>query len=238
LNTDYIDLFWLHIWDFMTPVEEVMRAFDDLVRAGKILYIGISDTPAWVVSQCNTLAQLRGWTQFIGLQIEYSLIQRTPERDLLPMAKTFDIGVTAWSPLGGGWLSGKYTKGGGEEEQKRLNNEMMKDTISQNQRNLAIAKEVDKVAEKTGYTASQVALNWLLNTGVIPIIGARKISHLKDNLKCLEVDLSTENIEQLDEVSRIELGFPHDYFKTDMSKNFVYNGTFNQIDFHRYSPLH
>ncbi|NEQ41509.1 MAG: aldo/keto reductase, partial [Okeania sp. SIO3I5] len=105
LNTDYIDLLWLHIWDFMTPAEEVMRAFDDLVRAGKVLYIGISDAPAWVVAQCNTLAELRGWTQFVGLQIEYSLIQRTPERELLPMSRTFDIGVTAWSPLAGGWLS-------------------------------------------------------------------------------------------------------------------------------------
>jgi aryl-alcohol dehydrogenase-like predicted oxidoreductase len=119
LNTDYIDVLWLHIWDFMTPAEEVMRAFDDLVRAGKVLYIGVSDAPAWVVSQCNTLAELRGWTQFIGLQIEYSLIQRTPERELLPMARTLDIGVTAWSPLASGWLTGKYTKDNGNKEERR-----------------------------------------------------------------------------------------------------------------------
>ncbi|NET45752.1 aldo/keto reductase [Okeania sp. SIO2B3] len=178
LNTDYIDVLWLHAWDFMTPPEEVMRAFDDLVRAGKVLYIGISDAPAWVVSQCNTLAELRGWTQFIGLQIEYSLIQRTPERELLPMAHTLDIGVTAWSPLASGWLTGKYTKANVEEE-RRLDNEMMKDFVNQSDRNLSIAKEVDKVAEEIGKSSSQVALSWLLNKGVIPIIGARKVSHIE-----------------------------------------------------------
>ncbi|NEO55902.1 MAG: aldo/keto reductase [Okeania sp. SIO3B5] len=179
LNTDYIDVLWLHAWDFMTPPEEVMRAFDDLVRAGKVLYIGISDAPAWVVSQCNTLAELRGWTQFIGLQIEYSLIQRTPERELLPMANTLDIGVTAWSPLASGWLTGKYTKANAVEEERRLDNEMMKDFVNQSGRNLSIAQEVDKVAEEIGKSSSQVALSWLLNKGVIPIIGARKVSHIE-----------------------------------------------------------
>ena len=108
LGTDYIDLYWLHAWDFMTPVDEVMRAFDDLVRSGKVLYIGISDAPAWIVSRANTLAELRGWSPFVGLQIQYSLIERTPERDLLPMARALDIAVTAWGPLGGGLLTGKY----------------------------------------------------------------------------------------------------------------------------------
>ncbi|MDY7008298.1 MAG: aldo/keto reductase [Cyanobacteriota bacterium] len=237
LNTDYIDVLWLHSWDFMTPPEEVMRAFDDLVRAGKVLYIGISDAPAWVVSQCNTLAELRGWTQFIGLQIEYSLIQRTPERELLPMANTLDIGVTAWSPLASGWLTGKYTKANTVEEERRLDNEMMKDFVNQSGRNLSIAKEVDKVAEEIGKSSSQVALSWLLNKGVIPIIGARKVSHIEDNLQCVDVELSAEQIQQLDKVSQIELGFPHDFFNADMVKNFVYNGTFDKIENHRYSQL-
>ena len=237
LNTDYIDVLWLHTWDFMTPAEEVMRAFDDLVRAGKVLYIGISDAPAWVVSQCNTLAELRGWTQFIGLQIEYSLIQRTPERELLPMARTLDIGVTAWSPLAGGWLTGKYTKGNATGEDRRLDSEMMEGFVDKSDRNINIAKEVDKVAAETGKSSPQVALSWLLNKGVIPIIGARKVSHLEDNLKCVDVKLSAEQIQQLDKVSQIELGFPHDFFKADMVRNFVYNGTFDQIDNHRYSQL-
>ncbi|NEQ76157.1 MAG: aldo/keto reductase [Okeania sp. SIO2C9] len=236
LNTDYIDVLWLHAWDFMTPPEEVMRAFDDLVRAGKVLYLGISDAPAWVVSQCNTLAELRGWTQFIGLQIEYSLIQRTPERELLPMAHTLDIGVTAWSPLASGWLTGKYTKANVEEE-RRLDNEMMKDFVNQSGRNLSIAKEVDKVAEEIGKSSSQVALSWLLNKGVIPIIGARKVSHIEDNIQCVDVELSAAQIQQLEKVSQIELGFPHEFFNADMVKNFVYNGTFDKIDNHRYSQL-
>jgi aryl-alcohol dehydrogenase-like predicted oxidoreductase len=237
LNTDYIDVLWLHTWDFMTPAEEVMRAFDDLVRAGKVLYIGISDAPAWVVSQCNTLAELRGWTQFIGLQIEYSLIQRTPERELLPMARTLDIGVTAWSPLASGWLTGKYTKDNGNKEERRLDNEMMEGFVDKSDRNLNIAREVDKVAQQIGKSSSQVALSWLLSKGVIPIIGARKVFHLEDNLQCVDVKLSAEQIKQLDEVSQIELGFPHDFFKADMVRNFVYNGTFDKIDNHRYSQL-
>ncbi|MEL4897676.1 aldo/keto reductase [Crocosphaera sp. Alani8] len=232
LNTDYIDVLWLHIWDFLTPVEEVMRGLDDLVRAGKVLYIGISDTPAWVVAQCNTLAELRGWTQFIGLQIEYSLIQRTPEREFLPMAQTLDIGVTAWSPLASGWLTGKYSKEKTNGEERRLDDEMMEGFVDKNQRSLAIAGEVDKVAQQIGKSPSQVALSWLLSKGVIPIIGARKVAHIEDNLQCVNLTLSAEQIKQLEQVSEIELGFPHDFFKADMVKNFVYNGAFDKISNH------
>ena len=113
LHTDYLDLFWVHAWDFLTPVEEVMRGLDDLVRAGKVLYIGISDTPAWVIAQANTMAELRGWTSFVGMQAQYSLIERTPERELLPMARALDIGVLPWGILGAGVLSGKYNRGRG-----------------------------------------------------------------------------------------------------------------------------
>lgn len=230
LNTDYIDLLWLHIWDFMTPVEEVMRAFDDLVRAGKILYIGISDAPAWVVSQCNTLAQLRGWTQFIGLQIEYSLIQRTPERELLPMAQTLDIGVTAWSPLGGGWLTGKYTRQGNRGENNRLDNEMMAGMVERGDRNLNIAKTVDSVADELGCSSARVALKWLRHRNTIPILGARKVSQMEDNLRCLDISLSKEHMQRLDEVSQIELGFPHDFYKGEMVRNFAFDGTFEAIE--------
>ena len=118
LGTDRVDLYWMHAWDELTPIEEVMRAFDDFVRAGKVLYIGISDAPAWWVARANTLAELRGWTQFVGLQIEYNLIERTPERELLPMAEALGLTVTPWSPLAGGWLTGKYA--GKSKEEKRL----------------------------------------------------------------------------------------------------------------------
>src|ERR1700678_2661255 len=124
LGTDYIDLYWLHIWDQITPVEAVMRAFDDLVRQGKILYAGVSDMPAWLVAKANTLAELRGWTSFVGLQIEYSLIERTPERDLLPMAADLGLGVTAWSPLAGGILTGKQLEPGGAKDSRQSNESM------------------------------------------------------------------------------------------------------------------
>ena len=236
LNTDYIDILWLHTWDFMTPAEEVMRAFDDLVRAGKILYIGISDAPAWVIAQCNTMAELRGWTQFIGLQIEYSLIERTPERELLPMAHTLDIGVTAWSPLASGWLTGKYADGK-QNTGGRLDDESMSGFVDKSDRRIAIAQEVSQVAQSIGCSSAQVALNWLLRQGIIPIVGARKVSHINDNLDCINVQLSNEQMKQLNEVSQIELGFPHDFFKAEMVRNFVYNGTFEEIEQHRYSQL-
>jgi diketogulonate reductase-like aldo/keto reductase len=136
LNTDYIDLYWVHAWDPLTPIEEMMRALDDMVRAGKILYIGISDAPSWIVSQDNTLANLKGWTEFTGLQIEYSLIERTPERELLPIA---------------------------------------------------------------------------------------------DALDCLEFELTSEQMQRLNEVSKIELGFPHDFLNSEMIKDIIYGGTYSLI---------
>ena len=237
LNTEYIDLLWLHLWDFLTPPEEVMRALDDLVRAGKVLYVGISDAPAWVVAQCNTLASLQGWSPFIGLQVEYSLIQREVERELVPMAKTLDLGIAAWSPLASGWLTGKYTDGANDgREPKRLDDEMMSGVVADDERNRAIAQEVSSIAKETGHSAPQVALSWLLSKGAVPIIGARKVSHVKDNLACVDLNLSSEHLKRLDEVSKIKLGFPHDFYSTEMVQNFVYNGLLDRIDTHRYSP--
>jgi aryl-alcohol dehydrogenase-like predicted oxidoreductase len=234
LNIDYIDLFWLHAWDFMTPIEEVMRSLDDLVRQGKVLYIGISDTPAWIVAQANTMAQCHAWTQFVALQVEYSLIQRTPERDLLPMAKAFDLAVTPWSPLGGGVLTGKYNQPPEQDssEQGRLSNTAA-GAISE--RSLAIADVVIKVAQEIGCSSSQVALAWLrYQSGVIiPIIGARKATQFQDNLACLDVSLSSEHLRLLDEVSKIELGFPHDFLQNDTIRDRLFGGTFSAIDNHR-----
>jgi aryl-alcohol dehydrogenase-like predicted oxidoreductase len=226
LNTDYIDLLWLHGWDFTTPVEEVMRAFDDLVRAGKVLYIGISDTPAWIVAQANTVAQFRGWTEFIGLQIEYSLRERTPERDLLPMARAFEIGVTAWSPLGGGVLTGKFNRQQAEAD-SRLNQRG-----GAKERDLKIAEAVLQVADETGRPASQVALNWLRQQTqeIIPIVGARKTEQLKENLGCLEFTLTDEQMRRLDAASAIELGFPHDFLKSETVQNFAFSGSLGKID--------
>lgn len=227
LNTDYIDLLWLHAWDFMTPVDEVMRGLDDLVSAGKIGYVGISDAPAWVVSQANTLAEFRGWTPFVALQIEYSLVERTPERDLIPMAKALGLSVTPWSPLGQGVLTGKYNSDQ-KEEGTRLSGD---DNRFVTERNLAIAQTVVEVAAEIGKTPSQVALAWLLAQGpdVIPIIGSRKAHQIEDNLACLEVTLTAAQLEKLDTVSKITLGFPHEFLAGPLLRGFVTAGNDDSI---------
>ena len=224
LNTDYIDLYWLHIWDFLTPIEEVMRGFDDLVRSGKILYAGISDAPAWVVSRAQTMAELRGWTAFAGLQIEYSLIERTVERDLLPMARELGIAVTPWGPLSAGLLTGKYTAG--NTDAKRIQNPTL------DARRIAIIAAVQEVASETGRSTAQVALNWVRQQpgAIVPILGARKLSQLHDNLASLEWRLSPEQMNKLSEASKIELGFPHHFYERDMVKGFVYGGFRDRID--------
>ena len=150
LNTDYIDLLWMHIWDKLTPVEEVMHSFETLIRQGKVLYIGISDAPAWWIARANTLAELRGWTQFVGLQIEYSLLERTPERELLPMAKEMDLTVTAWSPLAGGVLTGKYLDKSTEDKDARFGSEMMQNYVDNSERSAGIARTVKEIAGSNG----------------------------------------------------------------------------------------
>jgi aryl-alcohol dehydrogenase-like predicted oxidoreductase len=230
LKTDYIDVYWLHVWDFMTPVEEVMRSLDDQVRAGKILYVGISDAPAWVVAQANTLATLQGWSPFIGLQAEYSLVQREAERDLIPMAEAFDIGVTAWSPLGAGVLTGKYQNKEPENVRKaRING------YRAEERNVRVIEEVVRIASEIGKSPAQVSLNWIRQKkGVfIPILGARTVAQIQDNLACVEFDLTVEQLQRLDELSRIDLGFPHNFIGSDAVKGLI-NGEFAPwIDNHR-----
>jgi aryl-alcohol dehydrogenase-like predicted oxidoreductase len=228
LGTDYIDLLWLHIWDSLTPMEEVMRAFDDLVRMGKVLYIGISDSPAWIVSQANTLATLRGWTPFIGLQIEYSLKERTPERELLPMAKALNIGVTAWSPLGGGVLTGKYNQPNPVDGRLSMTDQPFQIL----DRDLKIAETVLEIAREIGKSPAQVALNWLRNrpNSVIPIIGARKLSQLQDNLACVDFNLTGEHLQRLDNISAISLGFPHELLASQFVRDILLGGVAAQLD--------
>jgi aryl-alcohol dehydrogenase-like predicted oxidoreductase len=235
LKTDYIDLYWVHIWDQITPVEEVMRGLDDLVRAGKVLYTGISDAPAWWIAQANTLAHLRGWSPFVGLQIEYSLIERSVERELIPMASALNIGVTAWSPLAGGILTGKYHGHGGSSvspgEQVRMNTEMAKGFMPEPQRAGRVVAAVKSVSDDTGRSMAQVALAWLRYRPmpVIPIIGARKLSQFQDNLASFDVTLSPDQLKTLDEASRIELGFPYDMYAKAMARAICYGGLRDQI---------
>lgn len=248
LNTNYIDLLWVHVWDPMSPIEEVMRALDDMVRSGKILYVGISDAPAWVISHADAIAEFRGWTPFVGIQIMYNLVERSAERELLPMARALDIGVTAWSPLAGGVLSGKYNnRQENTDEQRRysVNNPMSTSFV--NERNISIATEVQVIAKEINKTPSQIALNWIIQQQgqhagketagvIIPIIGARTEAQINDNLGCLDFELTQDQLKRLDEKSKIQLGFPHDFI-SEAAKIFLYGNTFSLIDNHRAGAL-
>jgi len=225
LKTDQIDLLWLHMWDGVTPVEEVLRALDDLVRAGKVLYLGISDTPAWVVAQANAIADLRGWSRFVAYQGDYSLASRAPERDILPMTHSLEMAFTPWGILEGGELTGKYNAP--SEEPKRS-----KDTSP---RIKALATELISLAEEIGRTPSQVAINWVRHQPylVIPIIGARSVEQLCENMGCLDFELTTEQMTRLNRASPIDLGFPHSFLGSDHVRGLIFGKTFAQIDKHR-----
>jgi len=224
LKTDFIDLFYLHIWDDITPIDEVLRGLDDLVRQGKVNYVAISDTPAWVIAKGNTLAELMGWSPLIALQVEYSLIARTPERELIPMAKHFGMTVTPWAPLGGGALTGKYLRG----EQGRVK----PDSKRRNDKAVEITKVVMSIAEELGVSPGNVALKWTMQQGFhcIPIVGATKLSQLEDNLKTVDVTLTADHLKRLDEVSAIDLGFPGEFFREDAVKMNTFGGFYDRVE--------
>jgi len=224
LNTEYVDLLWVHAWDFVTPVEEVMRGLDDLIRAGKVHYIGISDTPAWVVARANTMAELRGWNRFVGLQVEYSLIERSAERDLIPMAKSMGLTLTPWAPLAGGALTGKYLKG----EEGRVSEKSER----RNEHNTRIVEKVVEIASQMGVSPAQLALKWTMQKDFtsIPIIGGRKVWQIEDSLGSLLFDIDHEHLRELNEISKIELGFPHDFLSSEDVKHVVFGGTFDELD--------
>jgi aryl-alcohol dehydrogenase-like predicted oxidoreductase len=232
LDTDYLDLYWLHQWDFTTPVEEIMRALDDLVSAGKILYIGISDTPAWIVSRANMLAELRGWTAFAGIQIEYSLIERSAERELLPMAQSLDLAVALWGVAGQGVLTGKYLK------DPQTPDDTKRAAVTGHrltERNLAVARLVQSIADSKGCSSTQVAINWVRQRGqqMIPIIGNRTLEQLRQNLACLDYPLSDDEMTQLDAAGKIELGFPHEFLARPRLIEQRFGGIQTLLDNHR-----
>ena len=226
LGTDYIDLYYLHMWDFRTPVDEILRAFDDLVRAGKVLYIGLSDTPAWQASRMQAIAELRGWSQFCALQISYSLAERSVEHELVPMALEMGMGVCPWSPLGGGVLTGKYTRrdlaGGGDAGSRKAQNVM---TGRLTEATLGIAEVISDVAAEVGNTPAQIALAWLLTRRSVtaPVLGARTPAQLEDNLGALAVELSAEHLARLDEASALPKIFPMSTLKSP-SESYVFGG--------------
>ncbi len=208
LGSDYIDLLYLHMWDYRTPVDEILRAFDDLIRQGKVLYAGLSDIPAWQASRMQAIADLRGQSQFCALQISYSLIERTVERELIPMAREMGMGVSPWSPLGGGVLTGKYAGGNTDSPRAGMN----LSTGRLNERNLAIAESVSAVASEIGCSAAQVALAWTMRDPVVvsPVLGVRTPAQLEDNLGALAITFDDGQLAQLDEASAVPMGFPHE----------------------------
>jgi len=221
LRTDYIDLYWLHVWDRFTPIDETMRALDDLVRAGKVRYIGFSDTPAWKVSQAQTMAHFRGWTPLIALQIEYSLLERTVEGELIPMAIELGLGVTPWSPIAGGVLSGKFRR---EDAATATSDRGTRALSRLTERTFTILDEVTRVAAELNRTPASVALAWVQSRpGVVStIIGARRLAQLDDNLAALDLQLSSEQLAALDAVSAPTLNFPAAFLKGAVS--FMHNG--------------
>ena len=219
LRTDYVDILWLHAWDYLTSPEEVMRALDDQVRLGKVLYLGVSDTPAWVIAQMQTLATERGRATFAGLQIEYSLVQREVEREMIPMARGLGLGVLAWGPLGAGVLSGKYTSEAATGDRRMGDVDPAR---------LAIAREVAAVAADLGLSPAVVALAWLrAQEGVIPILGARTAQQLASNLTFLDVTLPSNTMARLDKVSHVPRGFPHDFLA---AADYTLGGMTGQLD--------
>ncbi len=216
LQTDYIDLYWMHCWDRFTPIEETMRALDDLVQAGKVRYIGFSDTPAWKVSQAQTIARFRGWTPLVALQIEYSLIERTVEGELIPMAQEMGLGVTPWSPLRGGVLSGKYTRDNAGTMKADRGERV---TQFLNDRSYRIIDELARIATAHGTTSAAIALAWVQHRpGVAStIIGARRLDQLHQNLAALDQKLSADEVAALDALSQPTLDFPAAFLKSAMS---------------------
>ncbi|MFE1775031.1 aldo/keto reductase [Streptomyces sp. NPDC059008] len=225
LRTDHLDVLWVHARDNFTPVEEVMRALDDLVRSGKVSYVGVSDWPAWEIAQANTLAELRGWTAFAGSQLRYNLLERTPERELLPQARAFDLAVLAWAPLAAGRLTGKYRRG----QTGRLDTA---GSVAQDHNPEETVTAVLEIAEQGGWSPAQVALAWLRSRpgNVIPIIGATKESQLADNLASVDVELDADALARLDAVSAVPLGFPHDFLREPGIIENVYGDRWADVD--------
>jgi len=205
LNTDHLDLYWLHNWDRHTPIEETMRALDDLVTAGKIRYIGFSNTPAWVTAQAQTMALLRSWTPIIALQVEYSLLARTVEGELAPLALDQGMALTPWSPLKNGFLSGKYRRGTMVADSERTAY-----VGGPTDEEYQVIDAVAVIADELGTTSAAVALAWLRTRPgtVVPIVGARRLEHLTGNLAGLDVVLTEEHLRVLDEISAPTLDYP------------------------------
>ena len=222
LGTDRVDLLWLHMWDSTTPVADVLRALDDLVRSGKVLAVGFSDTPAWVIAQAVTVAEWRGWVRPAAVQLPYNLADRSPERELLPMANGLGLAVTPWGLLEDGVLTGKYRR---PADEPRRND-------SASERVMAIGDAVVALADEIGRSPAQVAINWIRQQRgtIVPIIGARRETQMKDNLGALEFELTPEQLERLSQASPFDLGFPRSFLESEHVRGLIFGETFDRID--------
>jgi aryl-alcohol dehydrogenase-like predicted oxidoreductase len=227
LKTDRIDLYWAHMSDGVTPVEEIVRGFDDLVRAGQILYAGLSDFPAWRVARAATIAELRGATPIAGLQVEHSLVERTTEHELLPAGQALGLGIVAWSPLGGGMLTGKYRQG----EKGRAEGFGGRLFQSENSpQRTTILDTLIAVAKDAGATPGEIAIAWVAAKGSLPIIGPRTLAQVESNLAAAKVKLSPAQIARLDEVSAIPSGFPYTMLNDPDTRQGFTGGKLEQFD--------
>jgi aryl-alcohol dehydrogenase-like predicted oxidoreductase len=222
LGTDYVDLLWLHMWDGLTPVDEVMRALDDLVRSGKVLHVGVSDTPAWVIARAQAIATLRGWSPFTALQLPYGIGSRDPERELLPMAAELRLPVLCWGVLNGGVLTGKYLSDNGDPRRY----------ASAGPRSQSIARVVTEIAGEAGCTPAQAALAWLRSRDaiLIPIVGARTAAQLDENLGSIDVALEEEQLARLSDAGAVDLGFPRSFLADDEVTELIFGTTRQLID--------
>jgi aryl-alcohol dehydrogenase-like predicted oxidoreductase len=230
LGTDRIDLLYLHAWDGTTRPDEVMRALDDLVRSGKVLYVGICNTSAWRIAQMQTLADLRGWSAFVALQIEYSLVERTVEHELMPMAAALGLGVLPWSPLGGGVLAGKYSRADVADSRDAAVSDSRRGVIAASghltERAIDIAQAVGAIAAELGATPSQVALAWTLAHPAVvsPVMGARTLAQAQENLSALDVALSAAHLERLDRASAPAPVFPARFVDRPLVQQLIFGG--------------
>lgn len=228
LGTDYIDLYYVHAWDGTVHPEELMRNLEYLLASGKVLSIGISDTPAWVMSKCNTIAEQRGWTPFAATQVEYCLSERTAEREIMPCTEGFDMTFCGFGPLGAGLLSGKYLF---ESDEPRRMDVRRSHRLSE--KNLSLSKKLIEVAKEWDLPATAIAIRWTMQKykNSSPIFGARNLKQMEENMMALDFELSAEQMAKLDEISAIEGNNPNDFLQLPRIKEILYGDQKDRIEF-------
>jgi aryl-alcohol dehydrogenase-like predicted oxidoreductase len=230
LKTDYLDVLYLHVWDETVDIEHVMKFLNDLVTSSKVNYIAISDTPAWIVSRMQTIAEQRGWYQFQAFQFPYSLGSRDPEREVMPMCRELDMAMTPWAVLGAGLFTGKYTRGEGSDG--RLTEGKWG---APSEKGINMARTVDEVADEIGVSSATVALRWAMDQPgvVLPIVGATRPEQLTENIGATEVVLSDDQMNRLNDLAKFDRGFAYDFVHAPNVKNLIHGDTYELLQNHK-----